>query len=639
MSDAFVTNQMDYMFFLSGLAFVVLAAVCFILRRMPGPPLPWIRLAWFGILFGLNEWTEAAKLGLGDEPFLASAHSVLLAGAVLLLMWFSCGGLVERLFPSRVLARLFWFFPIGILVLVMYLGGVEEYELAVFFFLAASTTYSSLTVWNSARSSKAARSAIVLAAVSMVLLAITLLASAPKGAVFPATVLNRETFLAVAGFPSACALAVLAILLGASLWECYQYLERAHAGAFLPKVVTSFGWQMTLALIILAAGGWVVTEQVGRREERALDAHILSRATVVANALEGNLAQKLTGTAADAQLPEYQQLRRQLTRIQHASPDIHRVYLYGLRSGKIVNYVASEVGRPDDEMAPGDVYAREPDAADANFFRDSIAYVSAPYTDKWGAWVSAVVGFSGSDFSFAPVRIGLGMDLSARDVRRVVAASRLIAILMSVFASVLLINLFIFRRNWWERTRQSVLHQGVLLHLSRQEHADFHAALERMTQAAAATLQVGRLSVWRFTEDRSDVVCVDVYDLSANCHVRGIRLAAANCARFFESLERERTLAVSAAQTDPRTAELAADYLKPRGVVSTLGALVLRNGGSVGVVLAEQIGCKRWWTIEEREFATALAEMVTLLIEADERRQVETQKFESEERYRQIFEK
>ena len=641
MSDAFVQSQMDYLFFLSGLAFMVLAAVCFILRRMPGPALPWLRLAWFGVLFGLSQWTEAAKVGMGDEPFFAAAHSILLAGAVLLLMWFSCGGLAERLFSSNnALAKLFWLLPLGVLVLVINVGGVEEYELAVFFFLAASTTYSSLTMWSSARSSKAAWTAIGLAAISMVLLAIILLAAAPKAAFFPATVLNRESFLAAVGFPPACALAVLAVLLAASLWQCYHYLEWAHAGAFTPKAATSFGWQMTVALTILATGGWLVTEQVSRREERAVNDRILLRATVLASALDADLAVKLTGTAADAELPEYQRLRRQLTQIQHASPDIHDIYLFGLRSGKIVTYVSSSVAeRPFDELALGRAHDHQPDGKDTKFYSDGVAHISAPYKDKWGAWVSVAVAFVGAGSSPAPVRIGLGMDLSQGEVRHAVAVSRSVTLLIAMFASVLLINLFIFRRNWLERTRQSVLHQSVLLHLSRQGYTDFHSALERMTHAAAVTLHVGRLSVWRFTADLSEVVCEDVFHVPTNDHARGMRLPVSKWARFFESLERERTLAVSDARIEQRTAELAADYLSPHGVVSLLGALVLRDGKSVGFVLAEQTGRTRRWAIEEREFATALAEMVTLLIEAEERRQVETQKFESEERYRQIFEK
>ena len=639
MSVAVVQSQMDYICFLAGLSFIVLAAVCFILRRMSGPPLPWIRLAWFALLFGLNEWTEAAQLGLGPVPFLAAVHALFLAGAILSLMWFSCGGLVERVFSARVFGKLFWLLPVGTLALIMQVGGAQEYELAGFFLLAASSTYTSLTVWSAARSSRAARSAIALAAISMVLLALSLLAAAPRGSYFPASALNRDVFLATTGFPPVCLLAVLAVLVAASLWQCYQYLEREASVVFVPRPVTRFGTQLTVALCILALGGWVVTERMGRLERRTMQENLLSRARIVANALDAGLVRTLTGVPADAQRPEYQRLRQQFTQIRQACPELRRIYLFGGVSGQRINYAASAAGLPADEMAPGDRTPSPPGRQDAVFFRTGEPYVSEPYADRCGSRVSVVVGAGGPVFSLPGARIGLGMDLAAQEVLQAVAASRLTAILLTMFVAVLTINLFIFRRNWWEHTRQAVLHQGVMLHLSRQDHADFKGALERLTRAAAITLRVGRVSVWRFSGGRAEVVCEDAYHVARNAHASGERLTVARCARFFAALERDRTLAVSAVQTDERTAELMADYLRPHGVASLLGALVLRDGVAEGVVLVEQVERRRRWTIEEREFVSEIAEMITLQIEAAARRQVETQKFQSEERYRRIFEK
>ena len=637
MSQAFLQAQMDYIFFLAGLAFVVLGAVCFILRRMPGPPLPWLRLAWFSMLFGFYEWTEAAKLDLGDTPLLASAHTVFLAAAVLLLMWFACGKLIEARCRTRGMAWLFWLVPVGLLSVVMHIGGVREYELAVFFLLAASTTYSSLTMWGSTRTSKVAQSAIVLAAVSMILLALTLLASGPKGALFPGRILNRETFLATVGFPPACALTVLALLLAAALWECYQHWERVHAGVFATAPKASFGLQLSVALLVLSSACWVVTEQVGQREERDLNDYIQAQATGVANALDTSLAQALTGSPADEQRSEYQRLRSVLTRIRRANPEIRDIYLYGMRSGALVTYVAAETRRPGRELGPGSLLPRAPDAEDARFFREGLAYVSTPRTDRSDTWVSAVIGVPLGTQRPAP-RLALGLDVSAQNTRRVVAASRFIALLMGMSAAILLINLFVFRRNWWERTRQSVLHQSVLLHLSRQDHADLRTALERLTRSVAGALHVDRMSVWQFTAGRREVVCEDRFSLADNRHTQGPQLPVANCARFLEALERERTLVVNDVRADPRLANLPADGL-PQDAASLLGALVLRNGVTVGFLLVEQTTRARRWTLEEREFAAALAEMVTVLIESDELRQVERQKFESEERYRQIFEK
>ena len=638
MSFLAVQNQLDYIYFLAGLSFMILAAVCFILRSISGPPLPWVRLAWFGILFGLNEWVDAAKLGLPDSPLLSAVHAVLLAGSILLLMWFACGSLIARVFPARWMGKLFWLLPAIILTVIMHVGGAEEYELAGFFLLAAGSVYSSLAVWNAVRSSKAARSAIALAAISMVLMACSLLAAAPRGNYFPASVLNREMFLAVVGFPAVCLQAILAVLLAAALWQCYQYLDRSTKAVYVPKPATRFGGQFAIAMIILAVGGWLATDLAERRQVRSIEEHLLSLAKIAALVLDADVAQELSGAAGDTQRPQYQHLRRELSQIQRSNPEIPYVYVCGLQGDKIISQVASRAAHPGEELAPGAVRMLVQDAREATSFRDGTPYITSPHCDAHGTWISAVVGLGKRSLVPGEVCTGLGMDCSVRDVRSAVAASRMGAILVTMLVSVLTINLFIFRRNWWERTRQAVMHQGVLLHLSRQDHADFRTALERVTRAAARTLQVGRLSVWRLNEDRTTLVCTDLFSLATNAHTEGMQLDMTRHARLFSALEGERTLALSSVESDVRVSALAADYLVPNGVVSLLGTLILRDGLPEGMLFAEQVGIRRRWTIEERDFVTAIAEMITLQIEAGERRQVELLRFESEERYRRIFE-
>ena len=62
----FFTAQMDYVFFVYGLAFVLLAAVCLSLGRQARQTLPWHWLAAFGLLHGLNEWLDLAAIGMAD---------------------------------------------------------------------------------------------------------------------------------------------------------------------------------------------------------------------------------------------------------------------------------------------------------------------------------------------------------------------------------------------------------------------------------------------------------------------------------------------------------------------------------------------------------------------------------------------
>jgi len=92
------------------------------------------------------------------------------------------------------------------------------------------------------------------------------------------------------------------------------------------------------------------------------------------------------------------------------------------------------------------------------------------------------------------------------------------------------------------------------------------------------------------------------------------------------------------ARTDPRTREYKDHYLVPLGITSRIDAAVRCRGELRGVVCLEHIGPARTWTAEEELFATALADLVSLALEASERHGVETTLRETERRYLELFE-
>ena len=59
-------SQLDYIFFIYGLAFLLLAAVLHTLRRDAPAGLWWPGLFWFSALHGANEWLDMAALSLGE---------------------------------------------------------------------------------------------------------------------------------------------------------------------------------------------------------------------------------------------------------------------------------------------------------------------------------------------------------------------------------------------------------------------------------------------------------------------------------------------------------------------------------------------------------------------------------------------
>jgi diguanylate cyclase (GGDEF)-like protein len=114
----------------------------------------------------------------------------------------------------------------------------------------------------------------------------------------------------------------------------------------------------------------------------------------------------------------------------------------------------------------------------------------------------------------------------------------------------------------------------------------------------------------------------------------GASLEAAAYPAYFRALETGRSVAASDAHRDPRTVELAADYLAPLGIGAMLEAPIRHDGRLVGVVCHEHVGPPRQWLLDERSYAASIADLVTMALDAGERARLTERLGQSEERYR-----
>jgi PAS domain S-box-containing protein len=148
-------------------------------------------------------------------------------------------------------------------------------------------------------------------------------------------------------------------------------------------------------------------------------------------------------------------------------------------------------------------------------------------------------------------------------------------------------------------------------------------ALMMITELAAETLGVGRVSVWHYNDDRTKIRCSDLYEKAAHRHSSGLELTAADYPAYFRALAEERCIAADSAATDARTREFSPHYLEPHGIVSMLDAPIRGGGRMVGVVCHEHIGQPRSWKPDEQSFAGSMADLVSLSLEVTQRRQAE----------------
>jgi diguanylate cyclase (GGDEF)-like protein/PAS domain S-box-containing protein len=156
-------------------------------------------------------------------------------------------------------------------------------------------------------------------------------------------------------------------------------------------------------------------------------------------------------------------------------------------------------------------------------------------------------------------------------------------------------------------------------------------AFRKLTETAARTLNVRRVSIWLFDAGRTRLEAMDLYDLATGRHERGFRLESAAYPAYFQALNWSRAVVAPDAPTDPRTREFAAGYLDRLGIASMMDAAIWQDGRTQGVVCLESVGERRDWTPDEQHFAGSIADIASAAMSHDQLRRARAQAQESQD--------
>lgn len=180
------------------------------------------------------------------------------------------------------------------------------------------------------------------------------------------------------------------------------------------------------------------------------------------------------------------------------------------------------------------------------------------------------------------------------------------------------------------QTEQARRFHSVLVDLGKTDHPNLESALRKLTMVTAKTLDVQRVSIWFFNEDRSAIRCFCLYKLNEDQFESGTVLSAEKYPQYFAALEVSRSIAAKQARKDPRTKEYEKEYLIPLDIQSMLDVPIRLHGKEIGIVCHEHIGIEREWTQEEQAFAGTIADFVSLALENHEHAKAEQALRESE---------
>ena len=161
-------------------------------------------------------------------------------------------------------------------------------------------------------------------------------------------------------------------------------------------------------------------------------------------------------------------------------------------------------------------------------------------------------------------------------------------------------------------------------------------AFALLTQVAAETLGVERVSVWSAGPEDADIRCLDLYRLSTGGHEREATLDRGTYPSYFEAFQRGEVIDAEDAPNDPRTRELAADYIPDNGIASLLDVAIHVGGELRGIFCLEHVGARRRWTLEEQSLARSLASLASLIMVRREQEESEEERRRLERRFVEV---
>ena len=150
------------------------------------------------------------------------------------------------------------------------------------------------------------------------------------------------------------------------------------------------GWLGGAVVALLLAGG-LLTLWTVFRADHAMRAELLQQTQMVAQGLDRERVQDLTGTEADLANPSYLRIKDQLAAVRSSNPLCRFIYLLGRKSdGEIFFFVDSEPTSSKDCSPAGQTYDEVTNECRRAFSSHS-GEVEGPYTDRWGTWISGFV--------------------------------------------------------------------------------------------------------------------------------------------------------------------------------------------------------------------------------------------------------
>ncbi|MCS3728330.1 sensor domain-containing diguanylate cyclase [Bradyrhizobium betae] len=391
---SFLSEQLDFIFFFYGLAFILLGATCSRLASSQGAGQHWAMLGGFGFVHGVAEWLDLAALIVGDSLAFAMGRTAVMAASFFLLMEFARRKAIRLGLrpPGR------WIYPL--LALAIGFVGVTQGVVAANIvarysagFVGALGTSLALA-WSARPLPGLAKGLTLSASAGFAFYAIAAGLIVPAGAFWPSTLINHGAFSALTAMPIQLVRGLLALWISFSIWAAWS--QRLASDVSSPRYTAyvhhQFVWTV-LATGVILLSGWALTEHLGEIYKQDVERRAASDIDLLASRLAGETATTEAMVRSLAGAPSVLPLLRGGTRKEvEAGQSVLDLDIAasGAKRGYILNRLGDVVASSNDD----DALAGSSSHASAPYFLKSMAgapayeFVFEPDTGKHDYYAS-----------------------------------------------------------------------------------------------------------------------------------------------------------------------------------------------------------------------------------------------------------
>ncbi len=285
----FFAGQLDYIFFFYGLSFMLVAAICFLLRNDRGQKVPWFWFGLFGVTHGMNEWLDLFAFSLGDSNYFLAVRLSVLALSYLFLFEFG-----RKAFTQLFIKKPYvWIYlPLIILAFSGSLCGPRGLNASIRYSIGLpGGLLSAYCLFIAARTGPVGgRVSLKYASIMLGLYSLATGAIVPAATFFPASWFNGEAFFKLFGFPVQLLRGILTLLLAVTLWRYSEFLRiPVPQGKSILSRIQLSGWTIVATLVSIIGVGWGFTTSLGYHSGADLAGTSRMAVTILANQLLNDL--------------------------------------------------------------------------------------------------------------------------------------------------------------------------------------------------------------------------------------------------------------------------------------------------------------------------------------------------------------